>query len=163
LEAGQPIGNRQLLNLADLASDAIDNVLPVLQNKRQELRNEIALDLPAVFVDADMIRRALTNLLENAAKYSPSKGKIEIGAHQKGDRIEVWVQDNGPGIPTTEHERIFEKFTRLQARDSARGLGMGLAYCRLILTSHGGRIWVESEPGKGARFLFTLPIAENKE
>jgi PAS domain S-box-containing protein len=163
LEAGQPIGNRQLLNLADLASDAIDNVLPVLQNKRQELRNEIALDLPAVFVDADMIRRALTNLLENAAKYSPSKGKIEIGAHQKGDRIEVWVQDNGPGIPTTEHERIFEKFTRLQARDSARGLGMGLAYCRLILTSHDGRIWVESEPGKGARFLFTLPIAENKE
>ncbi len=71
----------------------------------------------------------------------------------------VWIQDNGPGIPASEHERIFDKFSRLNVREGPKGLGLGLAYCRLAIQGHGGRIWVESEPGSGARFIFTLPVA----
>jgi signal transduction histidine kinase len=70
------------------------------------------------------------------------------------------VDDTGPGIPSSEHKRIFEKFTRLHAKDGPRGLGLGLAYCRLAVNGHGGQIWVESEPGSGASFIFTLPIAD---
>jgi PAS domain S-box-containing protein len=160
LEAGQPIGNRQPNNLAALASDAMDSTLPILQSKRQSLENEIPPDLPRVFVDADMIRRTMANLIENAVKYSPPDSQIQIGARQDGGMVEVWVQDYGPGISPADHERIFEKFTRLQAREIPKGLGLGLAYCRMIINAHGGRIWVDSDIGKGARFTFTLPVAD---
>jgi two-component system sensor histidine kinase KdpD len=106
-----------------------------------------------------MIRRVVTNLLENASKYSPQGSKIEIGARQKDDQILVWVEDNGPGIPASEHERIFNKFTRLKTENAPKGLGLGLAYCRLALHAHGGKIWVDSEVGVGSRFTFSLPIA----
>jgi signal transduction histidine kinase len=71
------------------------------------------------------------------------------------------VQDSGPGIQAHYQERIFEKFTRVGLKDGPKGLGLGLAFCRLAVAAHGGRIWVESEPGKGAAFRFTLPLAES--
>jgi signal transduction histidine kinase len=73
--------------------------------------------------------------------------------------VKVWVQDNGPGIPAAEQERIFDKFTRLPTREKSKGMGLGLAFCRLAIIAHGGNIWVESNPGSGARFVFTLPLA----
>jgi signal transduction histidine kinase len=75
--------------------------------------------------------------------------------------VTIWVEDTGPGIPASEHERIFDKFTRLTNTENAKGLGLGLAYCRLAVQGHGGRIWVESEPGQGARFKFNLPVISN--
>jgi len=72
--------------------------------------------------------------------------------------VVLWVQDNGPGIAPEDQERIFEKYTRLAGKGMPLGLGVGLAFCRLAIEAHGGRIWVESEAGKGARFSFTLPI-----
>jgi signal transduction histidine kinase len=109
-----------------------------------------------------MIRRVLINLLENASKYSPPEGKIELGAMQDGDWVQLWVQDNGSGIPFTEQEHIFEKYTRLNGKDNTSGLGVGLAFCRLAVTGHGGKIWVESEVGKGSKFILTLPAIKDK-
>jgi signal transduction histidine kinase len=113
-----------------------------------------------VLVDGDMIRRVLINLTENAIKFTSPEGKIDIGAKQEGSFVRIWVDDEGPGIPPEERERIFDKFTRLRAKDGPRGLGLGLAYCRLAVIGHGGRIWVEGEPGSGSSFNFTLPIVD---
>jgi len=162
LEAGQPLGNRILARLSDLIQDAIETVEPVAQNKQQHLSASISQHQFAVLVDVEMIRRVLINLLENAVKYTPSGGQIEIGLQMLEYEMKVWVQDDGPGIPASEHERVFDKFTRLHTKDGAKGLGLGLAYCKLAIQGHEGRIWVESEPGAGARFCFTLPVARSE-
>jgi signal transduction histidine kinase len=159
LEAGQPIGDRQPVAPHALANDAVDAVLPVARNKNIGITIGVPAELPLVSVDSDMIRRVLVNLVENAIKFTPPQGKIHVGARQDGNYVTVWVEDTGPGIPIPEQERIFDKFTRLDTKERARGLGLGLAFCRLAVIGHGGRIWVESEPGSGASFIFTLPIA----
>lgn len=161
LEAGQPIGNRQLIQVAMLVQEAVEVVTPIASNKNQTIKTDISPDLSFVSVDADMIRRVITNLLENATKYTPPGGNILVGVQQDGDSIKTWVKDDGPGIPAAEHERIFDKFTRLSDRDAPRGFGLGLAYCRLAVHGHDGRIWVESEPGSGSRFIFTLPVQKD--
>jgi signal transduction histidine kinase len=159
LEAGQSIGNRQPLNIAELIREVADTVLPNVDNKDLKLTWEVPSDLPEVFADEDMLRRVLINLLENAIKYTPARGKIHVSARHDGDFVETCVSDTGPGIPPADQERIFQKFTRLVSKDGPRGLGLGLAYCRLAVLGHGGEIWVESQPGKGAKFKFTMPVA----
>ena len=158
LEAGQPLGNCQPIAIWTLVDDAVDALAAIAKNKKQQIDLAIPADLPEVSVDQDMIRRVLINLIENAVKFSSSEGKIAIGAKAEGTEIVVWVKDNGPGIPPGEQGRIFEKFIRLQQKDEPKGLGLGLAYCRLAIQAHGGRIWVESEAGNGAAFFFTLPV-----
>ena len=111
-----------------------------------------------IWVDADMLRRVLINLMENAVKYSPPGSLIEVGAAAEGDQVHFWVQDRGKGIPTEQQEVIFEKYTRLRREPSTKGLGLGLAFCKLAVEAHGGKIWVDSPPGSGSRFQFTLPI-----
>jgi two-component system sensor histidine kinase KdpD len=106
-----------------------------------------------------MAQRVLINLMENASKFSPPKGLIEIGAREENEWIHMWVRDNGPGIPVAEQDRIFDKFTRLHGTSKPGGLGIGLAFCRLAVQGHGGHIWVESEPGQGSTFHFTFPKA----
>ena len=160
LEAGRPIGNRQRVEMTGLIRDARDIVLPTIMSKGQTLTIDIPGNLPDVFADPEMIRRVLINLVENAAKYTQLRGHIEIGASPDGEMLQTWVRDDGPGIPASEHERIFDKFNRLDMHKSPKGLGLGLAYCRLAVQGHGGRIRVESEPGKGANFIFTLPVTE---
>lgn len=159
MEAGQPIGSRKLTNVMVLIYEAVEAMESLVHNKRQIISYKVPDRLPNVLADPDMIRRVVTNLLENANKYSPQGSKIEIGARHEDDQILVWVQDNGPGIPATEHERVFDKFTRLKTENAPKGLGLGLAYCRLAVQAHGGKIWVESEVGVGSRFIFALPVA----
>lgn len=160
LEAGQPIGNRQVVKPDTITKDAVEVVLPISQNKNQKLVTSLPPNLPKILVDPEMIKRVLTNLLENAIKYTPPGSKISIGASKKDKWIQMWVQDSGSGIPSTEKERIFDKYTRLHAQENPRGIGLGLAYCRLAVEGHGGQIWVEDAPIHGARFVFTLPVAE---
>ncbi len=160
LEAGQPVGARQPTPPASMIDEAFDLVSPVAENKQQTMNRVVPSDLSMVVVDAEMIRRVITNLLENASKYTPTGSDISIGAENAAEFVKFWVQDNGPGIPASEHERIFNKFTRLEQRETLKkGLGLGLAYCKLAVQAHGGRIWLESEPGSGSCFYFTLPIA----
>jgi NtrC-family two-component system sensor histidine kinase KinB len=161
LEAGQPIGNRTLASITDLIYEAVDAIESTVNNKNQAINYKISENLPIVLVDQDMIRRVVTNLLENASKYSPAGSNIELGVRQEEDQVWVWVQDHGTGIPASEHERIFDKFTRLKSENGPKGLGLGLAYCRLAVQAHGGKIWVESELGVGSRFTFSLPAVKN--
>jgi PAS domain S-box-containing protein len=160
LEAGQPVTNQQPVSPVSLSNDAVETVMPVLTNKNQEISVLVPEDIPQVWVDPDMIRRVLTNLLENAVKYTPAGSKISIGALVTEGQVLMWVQDTGPGIPQSEQDRIFDKFTRLHGRSGPRGFGLGLAFCRLAVEAHGGRIWVESGPESGACFKFTLPVVD---
>ncbi len=161
LESGQAIVSQQAASPAGLAGEAIEAAHPMIENRRQFLRTNLHGKLPSIWVDVDMIRRVLINLLENASKFTPAEGMIEIGAAPDGDWVKLWVQDNGPGIPASEQERIFGKFTRLKGANTTSGLGMGLAFCRLAVSGHGGRIWVESRPGQGSRFTLTLPAVKS--
>jgi PAS domain S-box-containing protein len=161
LEAGQPLGDRLPVNPVELIHDAVETVAPVAKNKQQTLTDITRKKLPLVMADGEMVRRVLINLIENAIKYTPTSGSIQVGAENDDNWVSVWVRDTGPGIPASEHERIFDKFTRLSSTENAKGLGLGLAYCRLAILGHGGRIWVESEPGQGACFTFTLPVINN--
>jgi PAS domain S-box-containing protein len=158
LEAGQPVINKQSTEPQKLVSEAVEAILPIAENKNQLVTINIPSDILAVFVDSDMVRRVLINLLENAVKFSPAEGKIEIGAKQDEEWVQMWVQDSGTGIPPEDYERIFEKYTRLKANRGPKGIGLGLAYCRLAVEGHGGRIWVNNIPNSGACFTFTLPI-----
>ncbi len=145
-----------------MTDDAIEAVNPMVEGRHQVLINRVPEKLCSVWVDTDMIRRVLINLLENASKFTPPEGKIEVGAKKDGDWVQMWVQDNGPGIPSTDQEKIFNKFTRLKGGISANGLGVGLAFCRLAVEGHGGHIRVENQTGHGARFVLTLPVQNEK-
>jgi PAS domain S-box-containing protein len=159
LESGQPVADQKVVDTMGLIQSAVRDVTPVTGGRHQVLLVDLPASLPSVWVDEDMARRVLINLMENASKFSPASGRIEVGAREEGDIIHMWVKDNGPGIPATEQDHIFDKFTRLHGNNRPGGLGIGLAFCRLAVVGHGGQIWVESEPGKGAVFQFTFPIA----
>ncbi|HEX6305760.1 MAG TPA: GAF domain-containing protein [Anaerolineales bacterium] len=161
LEAGQAIVDISPNDPIELIGDVAEAVAPIAKNKDQVLELNLPEEMPPVLVDGDMIRRVLSNLLENAIKFAPAGGKILVGTQQEDDCIQVWVADDGPGIPPSEQERIFDKYARLHAQEGPKGIGLGLAYCRLAVEGHGGRIWVESSPGSGSRFTFTLPIASD--
>jgi PAS domain S-box-containing protein len=118
--------------------------------------------VPKVAGDAERTRQVLTNLVDNAIKYSPEGGRIELGFEADDAHARFFVRDEGLGIPLGEQTRIFDKFYRLDP-DQRRGIGgsgLGLYICRELVRSMNGRIWVESDPGKGATFTFELPIAE---
>lgn len=164
LESGQEIVDQNPIDPVALVREAIRDVEPAVAARQQTLTNRATTVLPLVWVDVDMIYRVLINLLENAIKFTPVTGRIDIGAQTAPDGMYVnfWVRDNGPGIPPSERERIFEKFTRLRGRNRPGGLGVGLAFCRLAVTGHGGRIWIESEVEKGTTFWLSLPVATRK-
>jgi signal transduction histidine kinase len=161
LEAGQPIVNLQPIQPQSLVQDALDAVSPIAKNKNQQIYAEITGELPQVTIDADMIRRVLINLTENAVKFTPPEGNIKIGASIKDEFVRMWVEDSGPGIPPEKRQSIFDKYTRLHGRGGPAGFGLGLAYCRLAVEGHGGRIWIEDTGKSGARFVFTLPFNNN--
>ena len=116
-------------------------------------------DFPAVRGDVERLRQVLTNLLANAIKYSPRGGLIRVGGWADDDWVYIAVADEGIGIPKSEQERIFERFYRAESPLTRRteGAGLGLYLCKEVVEAHGGKIWVQSEPGKGARFIFKLP------
>jgi two-component system sensor histidine kinase KdpD len=115
-------------------------------------------DLPLVPIDGILIEQVLINLVENAIKYAPTDTPIEISATASDRAVTMSVADRGPGIPSGEEERIFDKFHRAPSAGASTGVGLGLTICRGIVTAHGGRIWVEHRPGGGAVFQFTLPL-----
>ncbi|MCL5429126.1 MAG: GAF domain-containing protein [Chloroflexi bacterium] len=163
MEAGQRIGSPEPTQVIDLVQMALEAVTPAAQGKEVKMEAAVPKGLPRVMADAEMIRRVFINLIENAIKYSTEGMVVTVGARRAGDYVEMWVQDQARGIPKADQERIFEKFARVQvsagATGKTKGLGLGLAYCKLAVEGHGGKIWVESEVGRGSRFAFTIPIA----
>ncbi|MBK8616970.1 MAG: GAF domain-containing sensor histidine kinase [Anaerolineales bacterium] len=163
LESGKEIVDQAAVDPLALIREAIRDVEPALNGRQQHIENKSTLVLPLIWVDVDMAHRILINLLENAIKFTPVQGRLEIGAQTTdGLFVKFWVRDNGPGIPLADRERIFDKFTRLRGKERPGGLGVGLAFCRLAVLGHGGEIWVESELNQGTTFWLTLPVAQKK-
>jgi signal transduction histidine kinase len=115
-------------------------------------------ELPVIQVDHHRIDRVITNLVDNALKFTPSGGTITIGVAPTEDGLQVSINDTGPGIAEDQRERIFDRFTQTEEGRKAKGFGLGLAFCRSAILAHGGQIWVEEgDDGKGTKFIFTLP------
>ncbi len=141
-------------DLAGLAQAAIERMR--LQAPGHDLRL-ITPDSPRdLWVDADRIAQVLDNLLGNAVKYSPG-GVVTVSVEHTADTARVSITDEGPGIDPEALPRLFERFYRASARDATAGLGLGLYIARMLILAHGGQIWVESTPGEGSTFIFTLP------
>jgi len=157
LENGQPIVSQQMTSVIDVAREAVEAVSANLEVKDQQLHFDIPENLPALWLDRDMIKRVYINLVENAIKFAPFQGNIHLGAASAENQVELWVQDDGPGIPEESREFVFDKFASLNAEKNKKGIGLGLAFCRLAIQAHGGQIWVDSPTGQGSRFIFTLP------
>lgn len=127
--------------------------------KSQAIEIDIPQDLPPVYVDSGQIQRVLSNLLDNAIKYTPEGGELAVSAlHRTTQKIQVCIRDTGPGIPAEKREAIFEDRFRLDRDEAKDGYGIGLALCRRIIRAHYGQIWAESAPGEGSEFYFTLPV-----
>ena len=123
------------------------------------LQYEAAENLPPVYADRHRILQVLSNLIGNAMKFTPSGGTIRFGAETQDSEVLFMVSDSGPGIPQEHLGDIFNPYWQAK-RAERMGAGLGLPIAKGIVEAHGGRIWVESEPGKGTRFYFTLPVAE---
>ncbi len=161
LEAGHPITERTLVDIYDLMDEVREIERPNFEQRRVTFVQELAPALPDVYVEEDMIRRVLINLVDNALKYSMEGQQITIfaGLTEDQEGIIASVSDEGMGIPVEHRQSIFEKFERIKHGNSdSKGLGLGLAFCRLAVEAHNGRIWVDDAPGGGARFNFTIPF-----
>jgi NtrC-family two-component system sensor histidine kinase KinB len=140
-----------------------DHVLKIFKRQAEmkdiRLTSEVTGALPLVRADADKVVWVLTNLISNALRYVDPGGHIQISARRIGPYVHLSVRDNGPGIPPGYQTKIFEKFIKTEEQDAA-GSGLGLAICKEIVRAHGGAIWVDSSPGQGSTFTFTLPVAQ---
>jgi signal transduction histidine kinase len=124
---------------------------------------EVRDDLPAVLADINRSERILVNLLSNALKYSPAGTPVLVKAEPENGLVRIAVADQGDGISPEDQPYIFDRFYRSATAKKAEGLGLGLYICKALVENQGGRIWVESEVGKGSKFYFTLPIAVNSK
>ena len=149
------------LNLADVIDDVVQTVKPMLDENRHKMRMSIVEELPQVRADRSKLRQILLNLLSNAIKFTPPGGKLAIEVSREGDWCQVNVVDNGIGIKKEDRERIFEAFIQADTLLDRKkeGTGLGLALTKQFVELMGGRIWVESEYGKGSKFTFALPLA----
>lgn len=149
----------QNLDLVDLCETVMAAFSPKLLAKNQTIETDLPQDLPHVYADADQVQRVLSNLIDNAIKYTPVRGKIGILAlHRTTEKVQVSIRDNGPGIPRGNQKSIFEESFRLQRDRTQDGYGLGLALCRQVVKAHYGQIWVDSKQGEGSCFHFTLPV-----
>jgi PAS domain S-box-containing protein len=160
IEAGKIDLKPANLALVGLAQEIADNIRPVAVEKLISL--EVASDDggTTAWADRDKIIQVLMNLIGNAVKFTPERGKVTVAVHKNGDGwVEISVADTGPGILPEEANRIFDRFYQVAqaGKQKAKGTGLGLAICKALVEMHGGKIWMESEVGKGSTFSFTLP------
>ncbi|HET8630029.1 MAG TPA: ATP-binding protein [Thermomicrobiales bacterium] len=156
LEAGALRARTGLYPLDDLVRPVVARLAPRAADR--PIAVDLPADLPPVPLDPVQIDQVLTNLLENALKYSPAGTPIAVTATREGGAMVVRVADRGPGIPRHERAHVFDKFYRLRAAAPGAGSGLGLAIARGLVEAHGGHIWVEDTPGGGATFAFALPL-----
>jgi signal transduction histidine kinase len=159
LEAGQELTQKRPVAIKTLINSAVDQMALYAQRKRMRLNVECPDGLPVTMADGGMLERVLVNLLNNAIKFTPADGEVSVTVGVEKDTLYVRVRDDGLGIPPEFRPQIFDKFARARDREGMSGFGLGLAFCRLAIEAHGGRIWVESSSEQGSIFVFTLPLS----
>ena len=144
---------RDLSEVVESIRDRLDNLA-----SRHKFRVDLPTDLPRVMIDEYRIGEVLTNLVENSVKYSDEGTQISLNASPNGRDVIISISDEGIGIPAELHEKVFDRFYQAEnRRGQGTGTGLGLSICHGIVEAHGGRIWMESEPGRGAKFSFSIP------
>ncbi len=161
IEAGKLELELQPVALAELVEGCATTSLLKASQKQLSLEINCPGGLPPVLGDANLLREVMQNLLDNAVQYTLPGGRIEVSAATRDREAILTVADTGIGIPLSEHDRIFERFYRVDAARSREvgGTGLGLSIAKHIVEAHGGRIWVESDVGRGSRFQFSIPLA----
>ncbi len=159
IESGRVMMERKPCNLNNILQEVFDLLIVQAKEKEIELDANIAADTVDVFVDSGQIRRVFINIIGNALKFTPSKGKITVQSRKLDRKIQIDITDTGCGIPEEARESIFEEFYRVDnaINQQVKGTGLGLALVKHIIEAHGGNIWVESRMGHGSTFSFTLP------
>jgi signal transduction histidine kinase len=158
LEAGDLAMDREPVQIDKVIETTVEAY--IAQGKRNVVL-QIRRPLPEVYADREQIGQVMSNLIDNALRYSPEGSRVDVVVETMGGELRVGVRDKGIGIAPDEQERVFESFYRAERprTNGVRGAGLGLALSKHIVEAHGGRIWVESEPGRGSAFYFTLPVA----
>jgi len=156
IESGGVKLNLEWQQFEEVVGTALEATRSILKQHHVDIR--LPRDLPLVRFDALLIERVLVNLLENAAKYTPAGSTVTVSAEVLADQLSISVSDNGPGLPPGREDAVFEKFARGQRESATPGVGLGLAICRAIIDSHGGKIRGFNRPGGGATVNFTLPL-----
>jgi two-component system phosphate regulon sensor histidine kinase PhoR len=160
MEAGRKQYDLQPEAVAPILAEAVAAFSPLRLGEGVELSSDVAPNLPTVMADRHALVDALVNLISNAIKYGGSPPKVLVRAQGQGDHVVLEVTDNGAGIPRSEHNRIFDKFYRIDDRlsRSREGSGLGLAIVKHTVRAHSGTIQVQSAPGQGSTFRVSLPV-----
>lgn len=159
IESGKVQMEIKEISIKELLDSIIDVITPQIKEKKISLKINLKTKIDKIKADHSQLERVFLNLLSNAIKFTPEKGKVTIYAEGKGDFIEFSIEDTGIGIPKEDLEKVFEEFFRADnAQDQkVKGTGLGLSLVKKIVEAHNGKIWVDSELGKGTKFSFTIP------
>ena len=159
MESGRMTIHPERMDLNAVLDEAVNRVRPNAPNHTLSL--DLQGDLPSIHADRDRLTQVASNLLNNAVKYSPTGGRITVKSRADGGQVRIEVRDEGLGIPPEALETIFERYSRVdsQATKDIPGTGLGLPIVRQIVQLHGGKVWAESELGRGSVFHVTLPLA----
>jgi len=159
IEAGKLELRKKFVNIVNLAEDVVLILKPKADEKDISLKTSFQGALPEVYIDPDKIIQVFTNLIGNAIKFTPRNGEIVVELIDKSEEVECRVTDTGVGISPENLEKVFKRFQQFnrEAGAGAKGTGLGLAITKELVNTHNGEIWVESQPGKGTKFAFTLP------
>lgn len=151
------------LSIHEVVTEVVDGFRPLAQEKSLTISEHQADELPLILADRDKLNQILTNLIQNAVKFTPAGGRVRVESQVRGDGfVQTCVADTGCGIPPHELNKVFERFFRGDSAPAeARGTGLGLTITKSLVEMHGGCIWAESTPGKGSRFFFTMPVSDS--
>jgi PAS domain S-box-containing protein len=165
MEAGQDIVQAEAMHMPPLVEQTVNRLAPLADAKEIDINLDFPEDLPAVWADQELMRRVFINLLDNSLKFTPVGGKIEISLRvepleilEREPGLCCTIDDSGPGVPVHFRQQVFDRFTRTNPDGiQVKGAGLGLAFCRLVVEAHGGRIWIEDRATGGSHFIFVLP------
>jgi len=172
LESGEMPWQLEEVDFGEVVRESVDGIQVLLTQKDLAMEVDLDSDLPLLWIDRDRLIQVVTNLLSNAIKFTPEGGKVRINAKKVdaddsdglNEKLEVRVSDSGIGIEIADYETIFQKFKQVgdTVVNKPQGTGLGLPICKEIVEYSGGEIWVESTPGKGSCFYFTVPVSVKK-
>ncbi len=160
IKEGKMALNGEVTDLGEIGKECFDEMKILASEKQLDYTVEVEPDLPATFLDKSKIRQVIINLLSNAIKFTSNKGQVRLRVYKGKNKLWVSVIDTGPGIEKSRQDELFKEFKKFKTPDGKEheGTGLGLSICKKIVNLHGGKIWLQSEEGKGSKFSFLLPI-----